>query len=51
VLRVTEAAGQLAMIAALAMAPQLPMLVDGIAPMVDLWRSTPPLTDIYLQRE
>jgi hypothetical protein len=43
VLRVTEAAGQLAMIAALAMAPQLPMLVDGIAPMVDLWRSTPPL--------
>ncbi len=46
VLRVTEAAGQLAMIAALAMAPQLPMLVDGIAPMVDLWRSTPPLTDI-----
>ena len=46
VLRVTEAAGQLAMIAALAMAPQLPMLVEGIAPMIDLWRSTPPLTEI-----
>jgi hypothetical protein len=46
VLRVTEAAGQLAMIAALAMAPQLPMLVEGIAPMIDLWRSTPPLTGI-----
>ncbi len=45
-LRVTEAAGQLAMIAALAMAPQLPMLVEGIAPMIDLWRSTPPLTEI-----
>ena len=46
VLRVTEAAGQLAMIAALAMAPQLPMLVEGIAPMIDLWRSAPPLTEI-----
>jgi len=46
VLRITEAAGQLAMITALAMAPQLPMLVEGIAPMIDLWRSTPPLTEI-----
>lgn len=46
VLRITEAAGRLAMIAALAMAPALPMLVEGIAPMIDLWRATPPLTGI-----
>jgi hypothetical protein len=47
VLRVTAAAGQLAMIAALAMAPQLPMLVDGIAPMIDQWRDTAPVTEIW----
>lgn len=46
VLRVTEAAGRLAMIAALAMAPALPMLVDGIAPMVEQWRATEPLSEI-----
>lgn len=46
VLRVTEAASPLAMIAALAMAPHLPMLVNGVAPMIDLWRSAPPLTEI-----
>jgi hypothetical protein len=34
VLRVTEAAARLAMIAALAMAPQLPMLVEAIKPMI-----------------
>ena len=32
VLRVTEAAGRLAMVAVLAMAPELPMLVDGLKP-------------------
>ena len=46
VLRVTEAAGRLAMVAALAMAPDLPMLVDGLRPMIDQWRETPPITDI-----
>jgi hypothetical protein len=46
VLRVTEAAGRLAMIAALAMAPALPMLVGAVEPMVDLWRETPPVTEI-----
>ena len=44
VLRLTEAAGRLGMIAALAMAPELPMLVDAIAPMVDQWRATEPVT-------
>lgn len=44
VLRVTEAAGRLAMVAALAMAHDLPMLVDGLAPMIDQWRATPPVT-------
>ena len=44
VLRLTEAAGRLAMIAALAMAPELPMLVEAIAPMVDQWRATEPVT-------
>ncbi|KUI05806.1 phosphotransferase [Mycobacterium sp. IS-3022] len=46
VLQITEAAGRLAMIAALAMAPDLPMLVEGIAPMIDQWRVTAPLTGI-----
>jgi hypothetical protein len=32
------------MIAALAMAPELPMLVEAIAPMVDQWRETQPVT-------
>lgn len=46
VLRITEAAGWLAMIAALAMAPALPMLVEAVKPMVDLWRDTPPVTEL-----
>ena len=46
VLQVTEAAGWLAMIAALAMAPALPMLVEAVKPMVDLWRDTPPVTEL-----
>jgi hypothetical protein len=44
VLRLTEAAGRLAMVAALAMAPELPMLVEAIAPMIDQWRATEPVT-------
>jgi hypothetical protein len=46
VLRVTEAAGRLAMIAALAMAPALPMLVEAVKPMIDGWRDTPPVTEL-----
>lgn len=46
VLRITEAAGRLGMVAALAMAPQLPMLVDAVEPMMDVWRTTPPVTEI-----
>lgn len=46
VLRITEAAGRLAMIAALAMAPELPMLADSVAPMVEQWRACPPITKI-----
>ncbi len=41
VLRVTEAAGRLAAVAALAMAPQLPMLLDALAPVIDQWRAAP----------
>lgn len=40
----TEAAGRLGMIAALAMAPALPMLIGAITPMLDQWRAAPPLT-------
>jgi hypothetical protein len=39
VLALTEAAGRLAAVAALAMAPQLPMLADALRPTVDEWRS------------
>jgi hypothetical protein len=46
VLRVTEAAARLANIAVLAMAPSLPMLVDAVKPIIDLWRDTPPVTEI-----
>ena len=46
VLRITEAAGRLAMVAALAMAPNLPMLRDGLAPMLGLWRDIEPITKI-----
>ena len=44
VLAVTEAAGRLAVVACLAMAPELPMLVDGVAPVIDEWRKRSPLT-------
>jgi hypothetical protein len=46
VLRVTEAAGRLATIAALAMAPALPMLVEAVKPVIDLWRDTPPVAEL-----
>ncbi|BBY19296.1 aminoglycoside phosphotransferase family protein [Mycolicibacterium litorale] len=39
VLAVTESAALLASVACLAMAPQLPMLVDALAPAVQSWRS------------
>lgn len=44
--RVTEAAGRLAVVAVLAMVPELPMLADGLAPTLDEWRATPPITEI-----
>lgn len=46
VLRVTEAAGRLAVVAVLAMVPQLPMLVDGLTPALDEWRASPPITEV-----
>lgn len=42
VLRFVDAVGMLRGVACLALAPQLPMLVDAVAPMLDQWRSTPP---------
>jgi hypothetical protein len=44
-LRVTESAGLLAVVACLAMAPQLPMLVDGVKPVVDQWRAAPSIAE------
>ncbi|CAJ1582953.1 phosphotransferase [[Mycobacterium] wendilense] len=44
VLRVTEAAARLGTVAALAMAPELPLLLDALAPVLEQWRCTPPLT-------
>lgn len=46
VLAVTEAAGRLAVVAVLAMVPQLPMLLDGLAPSLDAWRASPPITEV-----
>ena len=46
VLRVTEAAGRLAVVAVLAMTPELPMLLDALGPSLDAWRATPPITEI-----
>lgn len=46
VLRVTEAAARLGVIAALAMAPELPMLVAAVAPMVESWRAGPELREL-----
>ena len=44
VLRIAEAAAHLAVVSCLAMAPQLPMLIDGVAPALDTWRATPEFT-------
>ncbi|GAB3736836.1 aminoglycoside phosphotransferase family protein [Amycolatopsis oliviviridis] len=41
VLKTIEAAGRLQMVACLSMAPELPMLVEGMKPMIDLWRASP----------
>ncbi|OBF25061.1 aminoglycoside phosphotransferase [Mycobacterium sp. ACS4331] len=46
VLRLTETAGQLASVAVLAMATQLPMLVEAVAPVLDAWRQRPEVTEI-----
>jgi hypothetical protein len=46
VLRVTVAAGRLAMVAVLAMVPELPMLAEGLAPVLDEWRATPEIAEI-----
>ncbi|MET4428053.1 hypothetical protein ABIA65_001335 [Mycolicibacterium sp. 624] len=46
VLRVTDAAGLLAVVACLAMAPQLPMLTEGVQPILAQWRAGPPLREI-----
>lgn len=46
VLRVTDAAGLLAVVACLAMAPQLPMLTTGVQPVLDQWRASPPLVEV-----
>ena len=46
VMRMTETAARLAMVAAMAMAPELPMLADGMRPMLDEWRATAPITSL-----
>jgi hypothetical protein len=45
-LRVTDAAALLAVVACLAMAPQLPMLTDAVRPVLDQWREMPPLREV-----
>lgn len=44
-LRVTEAAGMLAALACLALAPQLPMLEEALKPVVDQWRAAPSIAE------
>jgi hypothetical protein len=46
VMRVTEAAGRIAMVAALAMAPDLPMLLEGLKPALEMWRAAPEISEI-----
>jgi hypothetical protein len=46
VLRLTVAAGRLAMVAVLAMVPELPMLAEGLAPVLDEWRASLEITGI-----
>ncbi|MET0898107.1 MAG: hypothetical protein ABWY45_09365 [Mycobacterium sp.] len=45
-LRVTEAAGMLGVVACLAMAPELPLLVDGVKTVLDRWRDGPSIADV-----
>lgn len=44
--RITDTAAHLAVVACLAMAPQLPMLVEGVAPALEAWRATAELTGL-----
>ncbi|WP_308204325.1 hypothetical protein [Mycolicibacterium pyrenivorans] len=44
-LRVAETAGLLAAVACLAMAPQLPMLVEAVEPVVEKWRAAASFAD------
>ncbi len=46
VLRLTVAAGRLAMVAVLAMVPEVPMLAEGLAPVLDEWRASLEITGI-----
>jgi Phosphotransferase enzyme family len=41
--RLMDAARSLQLIGCLALVPQLPVLADGLAPMVESWRAAPPL--------
>lgn len=45
-LRITGAAAKLAAVACLAMAPQLPMLVDAVKPVIDAWRTGPSIAEV-----
>mgnify|MGYP000918683912 CR=1 FL=1 len=46
VLRVADAAARLTSVAALSMAPQLPMLIDAVRPVIEMWRATPQFTEL-----
>lgn len=46
ILRVTDAAAHLGVVSCLAMAPQLPMLIDGVAAALDVWRATTEFTSL-----
>lgn len=46
VLRITEAAALLAAVACLGLAPQLPLLVDAVKPVVDQWRAGPSIAEM-----
>ncbi len=50
-LRVTEAAALLAAVSCLAMAPELPLLVDALLPVVDRWRAAPPIEEAIGDRQ
>lgn len=46
VFRITEAGARLAVIAALATAPELPPLAQAVTPMIEMWRATPELPEL-----